>query len=80
MSNLVGKPVYFVHGDADSTVPVKFSRRSDEQLKELKNKSHVYVEVPGGDHSLFVREGPENLSKVFGFFNVVEKGVRSARR
>jgi hypothetical protein len=41
---------------------------------------HVYIEVPGGDHSLFVREVPETLSKVFAFFNIVGKRERAARQ
>ena len=40
---------------------------------------HVYVEIPGADHSLFVRENRETLAKVFAFFNIVGKDQRSVR-
>ncbi len=47
-------------------------------MREL-GMQHLYIEVAGGDHSLFVRENPETLAKVFSFFNIVGKdqlGVR----
>jgi hypothetical protein len=48
-------------------------------MREL-GMQHVYIEIPGGDHSLFVRENPETLSRVFSFFNIVGKRQRSAGR
>ena len=71
-------PVLVLHGDQDSTVPVEGSRTWGARMREL-GMQHVYIEVPGGDHSLFVRENPEMLAKVFSFFNIVGKdelGVR----
>ncbi|MED5198496.1 MAG: prolyl oligopeptidase family serine peptidase [Gemmatimonadota bacterium] len=71
-------PVLVLHGDQDSTVPVEGSRTWVARMREL-GMQHVYIEVPGGDHSLFVRENPEMLAKVFSFFNIVGKdelGVR----
>ena len=70
--------VLVLHGDQDSTVPVEGSRTWVARMREL-GMQHVYIEVPGGDHSLFVRENPEMLAKVFSFFNIVGKdelGVR----
>jgi len=49
------------------------------RMREL-GMQHVYIEIPGGDHSLFVRENPETLSRVFSFFNIVGKRQRSAGR
>lgn len=72
-------PVLVLHGDADATVPVQGSRTWVARMREL-GMQHVYIEVPGGDHSLFVREAPETLSKVFSFFNIVGKRERAARQ
>ena len=67
-----------LHGDADATVPVELSRTWVARMREL-GMEHVYVEVPGGDHSRFVNANPANISKVFSFFNIATKGVRSRR-
>jgi len=72
-------PVLVLHGDEDATVPVEGSRSWVARMREL-GMQHVYIEVPGGDHSLFVREAPETLAKVFAFFNIVGKDERSVRR
>ncbi len=72
-------PVLVLHGDGDATVPVAGSRTWVARMREL-GMQHVYIEVPGGDHSLFVREVPETLSKVFAFFNIVGKRERAVRQ
>lgn len=69
-------PVLVLHGDADATVPVELSRTWVARMREL-GVEHVYVEVPGGDHSSFVNSDPEMISKVFSFFDITEKSVRS---
>jgi predicted peptidase len=71
-------PTLVLHGTDDRTVPVQGSRSWVARMAEL-GMQHVYVEVPGGDHSLFVSENPEVLSKVFSFFDVVRKGQRPGR-
>ena len=71
-------PVLVLHGDQDSTVSVEGSRSWVARMREL-GMQHLYVEVPGGDHSLFVRENPETLARVFWFFNIVGKDQRSVR-
>ena len=71
-------PVLVLHGDQDSTVPVEGSRTWVARMREL-GMQHLYIEVPGGDHSLFVREDPETLARVFSFFNIVGKDQRSVR-
>jgi len=68
-------PTLVLHGDADQTVPVQGSRTWVARMAEL-GMQHVYVEVPGGDHSLFVSRNPEMLSKVFSFFDIVRKDQR----
>jgi predicted esterase len=59
LPNLSTKPLYFVHGTADTTVPARFDQRSDAMLEELGSKTHVYLEVPGGSHRLDVRPGSQ---------------------
>lgn len=71
-------PVLVLHGDADATVPVELSRTWVGRMRQL-GMEHVYVEVPGGDHSRFINADPENISKVFSFFDIATKGVRSRR-
>ncbi len=71
-------PVLVLHGDEDSVVPVEMSRTWVARMREL-GMQHVYVEIPGADHSLFVRENRETLAKVFAFFNIVGKDQRSVR-
>ena len=55
-----------------------YRRRRRTRLDTLR-RQHLYVEVPGGDHSLFVREDPETLARVFSFFNIVGKDQRGVR-
>jgi len=71
-------PVLVLHGDQDSIVPVEGSRTWVARMREL-GMQHLYIEVPGGDHSLFVREDPETLARVFSFFNIVGKDQRGVR-
>jgi dipeptidyl aminopeptidase/acylaminoacyl peptidase len=68
-------PILVLHGDNDQTVPVAQTRQWVAKMKEL-GMEHVYIEVKGGDHSLFVSKNRDLLSKVFSFFNIVRrKGV-----
>jgi poly(3-hydroxybutyrate) depolymerase len=71
-------PTLVLHGDNDRTVPVRGSREWVGRMAEL-GMQHVYIEIPGGDHSLFMSRNPENLSKVFSFFDIVRKDLRGAR-
>ena len=72
-------PVLVLHGDEDATVPVGQSRTWVARMREL-GMQHVYAEIPGGDHSLFVSQSPETLSKVFSFFDVARKGERQTQQ
>jgi predicted peptidase len=70
-------PILVLHGDQDRTVPVERSREWVAKMKAL-GMEHLYVEIRGGDHSLFVSQNPETLSKIFSFFNIVRKSQRPA--
>jgi predicted peptidase len=69
-------PVLVLHGDADGTVPVELSRTWVARMREL-GMEHLYVEVPGGDHSSFINDDPDMISKVFSFFDIAGKRLRS---
>ena len=70
-------PVLVLHGDADATVSVEGSRTWVNRMREL-GMQHVYLEFAGGDHSLFMLRNPENLSRVFSFFDIARKNERSS--
>jgi poly(3-hydroxybutyrate) depolymerase len=69
-------PILVLQGDADRTVPPEGARDSVAKMKELGMEC-LYVEIKGGDHSLFISKDKEILSKVFSFFNVVRKSQRA---
>jgi poly(3-hydroxybutyrate) depolymerase len=58
-------PQFVVHGDADPTVPVAGSRNMVTAMRSL-GVDHVYVEVPGGNHTDIA---VPNLPAMFEFFN-----------
>jgi poly(3-hydroxybutyrate) depolymerase len=72
-------PTLVLHGDDDRTVNVRGSREWTARMAEL-GMQYVYIEVPGGDHSAFMARNPENLSKVFSFFDIVRKDLRGTLR
>lgn len=63
-------PIIALQGDQDRLV--KPMREWVAKMKEL-GMQHVYIEIPGGDHSLFVSKNRETLDKLFRFFSIVEK-------
>jgi len=65
-------PILVLQGDDDRSVPVAQTRQWVTRMKEL-GMEHVYIEVKGGDHSLFVSQNRDTLSKVFSFFNIARK-------
>ena len=65
-------PFLVLHGSADETVPVERSRASVARMKEL-GMEHLYVEIAGGDHSLFISRSTEVVGTLFDFFNIVAK-------
>jgi predicted peptidase len=69
-------PQFVVHGDADPTVPVAGSRRMVEEMKKL-GVEHVYVEVPGGNHTDIA---VPNFPAMFAFFDSKQKTAPAARQ
>ena len=65
-------PILVMHGDKDSILPVGISRRSVWALQAV-GAPHVYLEVPGADHELWIRRGAANMEKVFLFFGMISK-------
>lgn len=65
-------PVIVLQGDRDRLVKTANTRKWVAKMKAL-GMQHIYVEISGGDHSMFIARNPVNLSKVFSFFNIVSK-------
>ena len=63
-------PIIALCGDEDRLVAPM--RRWVARMGEL-GMQHVYIEIPGGDHSLFISQSRETLDKVFRFFSIVQK-------
>jgi predicted peptidase len=61
-------PVIVVQGDDDRFVKVDATRQWVEKMKSLGMK-YMYIEVPGGDHMTIMARSPENMTKVFDFFD-----------
>ena len=61
-------PVIVVQGDDDRFVKVDTTRQWVEKMKSLGMK-YLYIEVPGGDHMTVIARSPENMMKVFDFFD-----------
>ena len=61
-----------VSGSEDGTVPVERARASVARRKEL-GMEHLYGEIAGGDHSLFISQSKEVVGTLFDFFNIVAK-------
>jgi len=68
-------PILVMHGDNDQTIPVARSREAVARMRQI-GMQHVYVEIKGGDHSLFISKSRDVVSKLFSFFNVVRKNER----
>ena len=65
-------PIFVLQGDEDTAVPVERTRAWVAKMAEL-GMQHVYVEIPGGDHSLLISQDSENMRKFVDFFNIVRK-------
>ncbi len=51
---------------------VEGTRRWVDKMKALAMK-YVYIEVPGGEHSDVIERNPENMRKIFDFFDKARK-------
>lgn len=63
-------PIMVLQGDEDGLVTL--TRRWVEEMRKL-GMQHVYVEIPGGDHSLVISQNKDNMQKFTDFFNIVRK-------
>jgi predicted peptidase len=70
-------PVLVMHGDEDKTIPIARTRDTVARMKQL-GMQYVYVEVKGGDHSLFISKSREMVSKLFSFFDIARRNERPA--
>ena len=65
-------PIFVLQGDEDEAVPVERTRTWVAKMAEL-GMQHVYVEIPGADHSLLISQDAVNMQKFVDFFNIVRK-------
>ena len=63
-------PIFVLQGDEDGLVAL--TRLWVEQMQNL-GMQHVYVEIPGGDHSLVISQNSEHMQKFIDFFNIVRR-------
>jgi poly(3-hydroxybutyrate) depolymerase len=63
-------PVIVIMGDEDPLVRVEVTREWVEKMKALGMR-HEYVEIAGGDHTRLIARDPENMRKIFDFFDAV---------
>ena len=76
LSRIKDTPVFVVQGDADRLVPVARTRQWVDAMKSL-GMTYEYIEVPGGDHMTPLGRTPENMRKMFDFF---DKYFRKSQR
>ena len=69
-------PFLVLQGSEDRTVPAERARESVAKMREL-GMQHLYIEIPGGDHSLFISRNPEVVGHLFSFFNLVSKKTQA---
>lgn len=65
-------PILVLQGTADALVPVAMTRRWVREMQTI-GMPHVYVEIEGADHSLFISQHRENMRKVISFFEIVRR-------
>lgn len=63
-------PILVLQGDEDGLVTL--TRRWVAKMREL-GMQHVYIEIPGGDHSLVISQNRDHMQKFTDFFNIVRK-------
>ena len=72
-------PFLVLQGSDDTVVPTAGVRESVAKMQEL-GMQHLYIEIPGGDHSLFISRNPEVVEHLFSFFNLVSKKTQAGTR
>ncbi len=65
-------PFLVLQGSDDRVVHTVGVRASVARMSELGMR-HLYIEIPGGDHSLFISRNPKVVEHLFSFFNLVSK-------
>lgn len=68
-------PAIVLHGTDDDLVPVARTRAWVDAMAAL-GMQHVYVEIPGGDHSLLIAQDRGNMEKIVNFFGIVSQRTR----
>ena len=69
---ITSTPVMVIQGDADQAVSVETTRTWVVKMKELGMR-YEYLEVAGGDHFGVIMGAPENMRKIFDFFDKARK-------
>ena len=69
-------PFLVIQGSEDRVVPAAGARESVAKMREL-GMQHLYIEIPGGDHSLFISRNPEVVGHLFSFFDLVSKKTQA---
>jgi predicted peptidase len=72
LNNIKHLPIFVLQGDEDAAVPVERTRAWVAKMRDL-GMQHVYVEIPGADHSLLISQDAVNMQKFVDFFNIVRK-------
>jgi polyhydroxybutyrate depolymerase len=70
LSAIRNMPVILVQGDQDPLV--RSSRVWAAKMKEL-GMNYEYIEVPGGDHMSVISHSPDNMKRIFDFFEHANK-------
>ncbi len=78
LANIQHLPILVMQGTDDALVPVEMTRRWVATMETL-GIQHLYVEIEGADHSLFISQDKENMHKVLSFFDIVRKRYPPAR-
>jgi predicted peptidase len=66
LKNIKDMPILFVHGDADTVVPVAVTRRFVDKAKALNMPNYEYKELPGVDHGPVITAA---LPDIYAFFD-----------
>jgi poly(3-hydroxybutyrate) depolymerase len=72
LAAITDMPVIVVQGTADQSVDVAVTLRWVARMQEL-GMTYEYVEVPGGDHLSVISRSPENVRRIFDFFDRARK-------
>lgn len=78
LSRIRHLPVIVLQGTDDELVPVSLTRAWVAAMAAL-GMQHVYVEIPGGDHSLLISQNRDHMERIVEFFDIVCRCTRPAR-